>query len=428
MALARKVGAGRLDRMGDDLFSAAAEDRRASVAPLAERLRPARLADVVGQTHLLQEGGPLRAMIDTDRVGSLVLWGPPGTGKTTLARLIAKATKRHFVARSAVTSGVKDIREVMEQAQLRLGEQGTQTILFLDEVHRFSRSQQDALLPGVEDGTVSFIGATTENPYFEVNAPLLSRATLFRLEPLSLEALVSLARRGCAAESVTADDEALSYLADLAGGDGRALLTTLEVAVSRALARSSRLVNKDDVAQAASLRRINYGTDGHFDIVSAFIKSIRGSDVDAGLYWLARMINAGEDPVFIARRLVILASEDVGMADSLSLVVATASAEAVRLVGLPESGLNLAHAVAHLASAPKSNAVTTAWFAALADAREGAGAGADVPVHLRDGHYSGAKSLGHGEGYQYPHDFPGNWVEQQYRPDGVHARYYHPPS
>jgi putative ATPase len=413
-----------------DLFAAAAESRLARSAPLAARMRPRALDDVVGQEHLLGRGRPLRRLIESDRLSSVVLWGPPGTGKTTLARVIAGTTRRAFEQLSAVTAGVKDVREVTARARQRLGEQGTGTILFLDEVHRFNKAQQDALLPAVEDGTLTLIGATTENPYFEVNAPLLSRSTLFRLEALDAAAVAALLRRGLVEEGATADDDALSHLADRAAGDGRSALTALEVAVALAApadgdggAPHVALAHAEAALDARALR---YGRDEHYDVVSAFIKSIRGSDPDAGLYWLARMLEAGEDARFIARRLVILASEDIGMADPTSLLVADAAARAVEFVGLPEAQLNLAQAVVHLATAPKSNRVTTAIGRARADVRERPAG--EVPVHLRDAHYRGAASLGHGTGYDYPHDHPEGWVEQAHRPAEVEGRAYYEPS
>ena len=375
-----------------DLFSAAAERRLATGAPLAARLRPRTLDEVVGQRHLVAPGAPLRVLVEGDRLGSAILWGPPGTGKTTLARLLADATAKAFVPLSAVASGVKDVREALEAARRRLGEQGRGTILFVDEVHRFNKAQQDVLLPAVEEGLVVLVGATTENPYFEVNAPLMSRATLWRLEPLSTDELAAVVDRGLAAESAEADPEALAALVAAADGDARAALGTLELAVALAAARAELAagpdaasgpprVTLDDVSRARDGRLYHQGADEHYDQASALIKSIRGSDPDAGLYWLARMLDAGEDARFIARRLVILASEDVGMADPNALVVAEAAAGAVGLVGLPEASLNLAQAVVHLATAPKSNRVTVGLARARADVRAaGAQRRADPPA------------------------------------------------
>ena len=412
--------------MSGDLFASAAQERLARRAPLADRLRPTRLDDVVGQEHLLGPDRPLRRLIEGDRLSSVILWGPPGTGKTTVARLIARVTAAEFTELSAVSASVKDVRELVARAQARLGESDVGTILFLDEVHRFNKAQQDALLPSVESGLLVLIGATTENPFFEVNAPLMSRSTLFRLEPLGPEAVRSLLKRGLAAEEVAADDDALDLLVDRSAGDGRHALTSLEVAAALAVGRGGDRVSMVDAEAALGTKALRYGRDEHFDVISAFIKSIRGSDVDAGLYWLARMLDAGEDARFIARRLVILASEDVGMADPISLVVADAAARAVEFVGLPEAGLNLAQAVVHLATAPKSNRVTVALGRAGVDARA-SGVG-EVPMHLRDAHYRGAAQLGHGDGYRYPHDDPTGWVDQRHRPDEVEGNVYYDPS
>lgn len=431
--------------VGDDLFSAAREDALARRAPLAERLRPVRLDDVVGQPGLLGPGGVLRSLIETDRLTSVILWGPAGTGKTTIARLIARSTAKAFESLSAVSASVSDVRAVLARASERLGERDQGTILFLDEVHRFTKSQQDALLPAVESGLIVLVGATTENPHFEVNPPLMSRSTLFRLEPLDQDALTSLLVRGAEAEGVVVETDAREHLVNLAAGDGRHLLTSLEVAAAVATRRSeveasagqsdgevaeSQMhlprVTLRDAEAALGARSVRYGRDDHYDVVSAFIKSIRGSDPDAGVYWLATMLEAGEDPRFIVRRLVILASEDIGMADPTSLLVATAAAHAVEHVGLPEAQLNLAHAVIHLACAPKSNSATVAIGRARGDVRNGVTG--PVPAHLRDAHYKGAASLGHGVGYEYPHDDPRGWTDQQYVPDAVVGRRYYEPS
>ena len=381
----------------------------------------------MGQQHLIGPGRPLRALIEADRLSSVILWGPPGTGKTTLAEVIASTTHRAFERLSAVTAGVKDVREVIERARDRLGQRQTGTILFLDEVHRFNKAQQDALLPSVESGLLTLIGATTENPYFEVNAPLLSRSTLFRLDVLATDDVRVLLRRGLSAESIEADDDALEHLAERAGGDGRHVLTSLEVAVALARARSGSgadaRVTLPDAEGALGATALRYGRDEHYDVISAFIKSMRGSDPDAALHWLARMLEAGEDARFIARRMVILASEDVGMADPMALVVANAAAHAVELVGLPEAQLNLAQAVVHLSLAPKSNAVALGIWNAREDVRSRPVG--EVPLHLRDAHYRGARSLGHGDGYLYPHDHPNGRVEQTYLPPELEGTTYY---
>jgi putative ATPase len=414
----------------DDLFADQAAQRLAARGPLAARLRPRSLDEIVGQAHLVGQDGALRLLAEQDRLTSVILWGPPGSGKTTMASLLAETSTKAFVALSAVSSGVKDVREVLEAARHRLGERGQGTVLFLDEVHRFNKAQQDLLLPSVEEGLIVLIGATTENPYFEVNAPLLSRSTLWRLEPLTVPELRLLAERGLRVEGAEAGDEVLELLTSSADGDARAMLTTLEVAVALAMGRrgeaASTTLTVRDVTDARDGRVLHQGADEHFDQISAMIKSIRGSDPDAGLYWMARLLEAGESARFVARRLVVLASEDIGMADPLSLLVAEAAAQAVEHVGLPEARLNLAQAVVHLATAPKSNAVTVALGAAVDDVRSGPAT--SVPAHLRDAHYRGAGELGHGAGYAYPHDTPSGWVAQRYLPDELGERRYYLPS
>jgi len=411
----------------NDLFKSSAQRDLERRAPLADRLRPQTLDEVVGQTHLLGPSKPLRSLIEKDKLSSVILWGPPGTGKTSIARLIAQSTSKVFVQLSAVSATVKDVRQEIANAENRLGEYGQGTILFLDEVHRFNKAQQDTLLQAIESGLIIFVGATTENPYFEINAPLLSRGSLFRLEPLTDQDLAELIARGLKFENMTAELKAIDYLVDRAEGDGRQSLTSLEVAITLAKTRDDQNrdhVTFEDVEAAIGTQALKYGREEHYDTISAFIKSIRGSDPDAGLYWLARMLDAGEDPRFIARRLIILASEDIGMADSNALIIAEATARAIEYVGLPEAQLNLAHAVIYLSTAPKSNKVIQALMSAQEDAGTALG---EIPKHLRDSHYSGAKGIGHGEGYKYPHDYPGSKVEQTYRPDRFkdHRYYVH---
>lgn len=418
-----------MDERAGDLFEAAVSAHLEERAPLAERMRPRTLDDVVGQRHLIAPGAPLRVLFESGRLRSSILWGPPGAGKTTLARLLAQTSGYWFVALSATAAGVKDVREAIEQARRRLGEHARGTIIFIDEVHRFNKSQQDVLLPAVEDGTVVLIGATTENPFFEVNAPLLSRASLWRLEPLTDEEMSVLLSRASKVEGFEIDTDARDALIASVEGDARAALHTVEIANAVAVARSTQrpvILTKRDVSLARGGRLFHQGATSHYDQLSALIKSIRGSDPDAGLYWMERLLASGEDPRMIARRLVILASEDVGMADPMGLVIAEAGARALDRVGLPEASLNLAHVVIYLSCAPKSNRVTIALERARRDVNnEGASA---VPPHLRDAHYRGASTLGHGSDYRYPHDDPSGFVDQPYRPDLIEDHRYYEPS
>jgi putative ATPase len=420
-----------------DLFTAEAEAVTSSAAPLAVRMRPRTLDEVLGQDHLLRDGSPLRRLVEGAHgpagPASLLLWGPPGSGKTSLAFLVGAATAHRFVELSAVTSGVKDVRAAIDRARREIVSSGRDTVLFIDEVHRFSKTQQDALLPGVENRWVTFIGATTENPYFSVISPLLSRSLLLTLEPLTDDHIRELVRRALAAEhglagALTLDQDAEDHLLRIAGGDARRALTALEAGAGAALDKGRVELDVETLEQAVDRAAVRYDKTGdqHYDVASAFIKSIRGSDVDAALHYLARMVEAGEDPRFIARRLVILASEDIGLADSSALQTAVATAQAVQLVGLPEAAINLSHAVIALALAPKSNAVILALGAAMEDIRRGLAG--PVPSHLRDAHYAGARKLAHGEGYQYSHDHPQGVVAQQYAPDAVHGRDYYSPT
>ena len=414
-----------------DLFEQAAAEAAAAQAPLAARMRPRTLDEVVGQAHVLGAGSPLRRLVEGGGSTSVLLWGPPGSGKTTLARLLAEG--RRFVELSAVTAGVKDVRAAIDEAKDRLGMGGERTLLFVDEVHRFNKSQQDALLPGVEAGLVTFVGATTENPFFSVNSPLLSRSLLLTLEPLTDDDIRDLVDRALADDRgldgrFELAPDAREHLVRIAGGDARRALTALDAAAGAAAAANATHIDLPMLEQAVNQAAVRYDREGdqHYDVTSAFIKSMRGGDVDASLHYLARMIEAGEDPRFIARRLVILASEDVGLADPHALPIAVAAAQAVQLIGLPEGRLTLAEATIYLALAPKSNAVYRAINAATDDIRRG-DAGA-VPAHLRDSHYPGARHLEHGKGYRYPHDFPDAVVQQQYAPDAVHGRDYYDPS
>jgi putative ATPase len=401
-------------------------------SPLPVRMRPETIDELIGQEHLLAPGAPLRQLVTGASPMSVILWGPPGTGKTTIAHLVAHATDRKFVALSALSAGVKDVRAVIDTARRERRHGGPPTVLFIDEVHRFSKTQQDSLLAAVEDRTVTLLAATTENPYFSVISPLLSRCVLLTLQALGDDQVRALLRRAVTDErglggSVTLAADAEEHLVRLAAGDVRKALTALEAAAGSAAAQGVTEIDLATSEKAVDVAAVRYDRDGdaHYDVTSAFIKSMRGSDPDAALHWLARMLVAGEDPRFIARRIVIFASEDIGMADPQALLVATAAAQAVQNVGLPEAQLNLAQAVVHLATAPKSNSVTTALGAAMADVR--AGRGGAVPAALRDAHYPGSRGLGHGRGYRYPHDDPRGVVTQQYVPDDlVGADYYQP--
>ena len=405
-------------------------------APLADRMRPKDLDAFLGQEDIVGPGKVLRRAIETDRVPSMIFWGPPGSGKTTLARIIARRTHAHFEQVSAVTSGVADLRRIVSEAKDRLGMYRRKTILFIDEIHRFNKAQQDALLPHVEDGTLTLIGATTENPYFGVNPALVSRTRIYKLQPLTDDEIRTLVKRaledkesGLGDLDLELEDDALAHIVMVSAGDSRVALNALELAADLALPGESgrRRITVKDSIDAIQQRPVTYDKDGdqHYDTVSAFIKSMRGTDPDAALYWMAKMIYAGEDPRFIARRIVICAAEDVGCADPMALCVAMAAAQAAEYVGLPEARIPLAEAAIYVACAPKSNSAL-AIDSALKDMEEGPPG--QVPLHLRDTNYRGAARFGHGLGYKYPHEFAGHYVEQAYLPEALQGRHYYSPS
>lgn len=401
--------------------------------PLAARMRPTTLDEVVGQDHLIFPGSPLKGIVEGSSQASVLLWGPPGTGKSSIAYVIGQSTSKRFVELSATSATVKEVRDVFAKAERARDENGEDTILFLDEIHRFTKSQQDILLPAVEDGTIALIGATTENPSFSVISALQSRSILLTLEPLNVQDIADLLRRAVndprgLAGTIRADDEVLEEIARLASGDTRQGLGRLEVCAQTAQAAGSTEITLETVAQVTGRATRHYDKDGdqHYDVVSAWIKSMRGSDPQAALHWLARMIDAGEDPRFIARRLVVHASEDVGMADPSVLPICVAAAQAVQLIGLPEARINLAHATIAVATAPKSNGVIAGINDSLTAVQ--AGRTGPVPLHLRDAHYPGAKALGHGQGYLYPHDFPHAVVSQTYLPDAAAGDHYYVPT
>ena len=421
-----------------DLFDFMRENTMEKESPLASRLRPATLDEVVGQQHIIGKDKLLYRAIMADKLGSVIFYGPPGTGKTTLAKVIANTTSASFKQINATVAGKKDMEEIVKEAKDSLGMYGKKTILFVDEIHRFNKGQQDYLLPFVEDGTLTLIGATTENPYFEVNGALLSRSRVFELKPLERDDIKELIRRavydkekGMGSYNAVIDDEAMDFLADVANGDARAALNGIELAVmTTERSREDGKIHIDiGVAQECIQKRVvRYDKDGdnHYDTISAFIKSMRGSDPDAAVYYLARMLYAGEDIKFIARRIMICASEDVGNADPQALVVAVAAAQAAERIGLPEAQIILSQAVTYVASAPKSNAACNAVFAALDTVKTAKTM--PVPVHLQDAHYKGAAKLGHGQGYLYAHDYPNHYVKQQYLPDGMEGMVFYEPT
>jgi putative ATPase len=411
-----------------DLFQNALDERYDEYAPLAARMRPKALDDIVGQRHIIGPGRALRRLIESGDISSVILWGPAGSGKTTLAFVIAATTEAHFEPMSAVTSGVADVRKVIEGAKDRLAQLGRRTVLFLDEIHRFNKAQQDALLPAVENGWIVLVGATTENPSFEVNSPLMSRSLLFRLEALTDEDVEAILRRalteerGLANLKIEADDDALTHIAQGAGGDARVALNALEAAAL--IEAATGRIDLRAAEEALQRRALPYDKAGdwHYDVISAFIKSMRGTDPDAAVYWLARMLDAGEDPRFIARRMVIFASEDVGNADPIALQVAVAAHQALEFVGLPEAQLNLSQAATYLALAPKSNASAKALWSAQRDIE--ATGPLPVPKHIRDPNAAASRAIGAGKGYKYPHDY-GGYVDQQYLPDDLRDRRYY---
>lgn len=420
-----------------DLFTLSMEEKLKKNAPLADRMRPEKVEDFVGQTHLLGPGKFLNRAIKADRISSMILYGPPGTGKTTLAMIIANTTNMRFEKLSAVTSGVKDIREVIGRAEENLKLYNKRTILFIDEIHRFNKSQQDALLPFVERGIIILIGATTENPYFEVNKALLSRAMVLVLESLKRKDLKDLidkalgnSEKGLGNYKVDINNEAIDYLLTVAEGDGRVLLNSLEIGVLSTPPDENELIQigLDTIKESIQIKTARYdkGGDEHYNTISAFIKSMRGSDPNATLYWLAKMINAGEDPKFIARRIIISASEDIGNADPNALTVATSAFNAVNVIGMPEGRIILSQAALYMATAPKSNASYIAIDKALEDVKTKEIG--DVPIHLKDSHYSGSKQLGHGKEYKYPHNYENNFVPQEYLPEEFQGTEYYIPT